>query len=302
MTRLRHSAEGYRRLLQISGASLVLLVEGPSDVYFYSRIAAAADLGVTFAVRPARELPRGTGGKRALLDYFDYLRRRDSLCTELSGKLTATIFLVDKDVEDVLRTRRRSPHVVYTGYYEMENYLFLHGRVLDALAAVMRVEPVTVGHLIAENWPEVAAGLWRDWIVICLVTRLLNLNAESNFGVGSRVNTSCAVPADLAAVTARLETIRNASGVDAVRFDGLVRRVRRLVEARFGAGMHATIFRGKWYASFLRHWTHGHGRTWSDDELESVLSATMGYDEPWSSDLRRAMNVVVNLCVLRSAA
>jgi hypothetical protein len=299
MTRLRHSAEGYRRSLQLSSASLFILVEGPSDVYFYSRIADAAALGTGYEVRMARELPGETGGKDSLLGYYDHLRRQDSLCSELAGKRTAVIFLLDKDADDVLRSRRRSEHVVYTDYYSRENYLFVHGAVESAMAAMLGLAIDRVTSSLPPNWRLVAAASWRDWIIVCLLTRVLNVSAESNFGVPSRINKPCVAAPDLFDFEARLERLRAAANVAVSTFASLRRRVTRLVDARLAAGLHDTVFAGKWYATFLRHWLTVPGiRTWSDRELESVLLASLDYSSSWASRLRARMSTVVQRCQL----
>jgi hypothetical protein len=303
MTRLRHSAAGYRRLLQLSSASLFVLVEGGSDVYFYSRLVANARPGVSFEVRAAHELPGNTGGKRALLEHFEYLRRTNSLCSTLGGKRTAVLVYVDKDVDDVLRTRKRSPHLVYTDLYETENYLYTYGDVENALAAVLGMTSVAVSGALPANWRHTARTAWREWIVACLATRIVNVNAEVNFGVPSRVNQPCTNTTDMAVLNARLDAVREAWGVNPKVFAELIGKITRLVDERFRRNAHDTIFRGKWYPVFLRHWLTGVAtRTWRDNELEAVLAATIDYHAAWARVLGRRSVEIARRCRLRRAA
>src|SRR5258708_14614989 len=116
----------------MSSHALWLLVEGPIDRAVYSKICAHnTDLtSVDCRIIISKELPGFQGeGKRVLLDYYRYLRSRNSLFNTLSGKRTAILVFLDKDVDDRRRTLARSDHVRYTEWYSLENYLFREGNI-----------------------------------------------------------------------------------------------------------------------------------------------------------------------------
>ena len=271
-------------------------------MYFYSKLIAAGDLKVSYEVRQARELPGATGGKARLMDYYDYLRRANALCSSIGAKRTAVIFCVDKDIDDILRSRRRSPHVIYTDGYEVENYLYCNGNVEDALAAVLAIAPAGVVAQLPTDWRITAPVLWRDWIVTCIVTRMTAANVDANFGVASRINTPCTAPTDAGALQQRLLEIQQVSSLDQSAFDRLWHRVARKVDARMAAGLHDTVFRGKWYSIFLRHWLSSHTRSWRDHDLEAVIAATLDYHADWARSIRQKVIDIVQLCDLIKAA
>src|SRR5262249_11363245 len=142
MSRLRRSVNGYLRSMQMSSHALFVFVEGKSsDPYFYGKIchSAMSQSGKTYCICRAAELPGSTGGKQAVLGFFQYLRNRGSLLDDFKGKKTAMLFFVDKDIADFLHRRLRSEYLCYTAYYNVENYIFRHGDLAEggALASSM---------------------------------------------------------------------------------------------------------------------------------------------------------------------
>lgn len=131
MTRLTYSFSAYRRSMQISLVPLFVFVEGYKDRYVYDQIAQCEcqRSEVSFNVVTAEEIGIGGGGKEVLLKFFDYLAAESSLISNFKGKTTISIFFLDKDVDDILNTRRSSQHIVYTRTYEFENYFLFMGRL-----------------------------------------------------------------------------------------------------------------------------------------------------------------------------
>jgi len=278
-------------------------VEGSSDVYCYSRLVAAAALPTQIEVRPAKDLPGGTGGKAKLLAYFRYLRRANSLCSTLGGKRTAVMFFLDKDVDDILRKRLRSPHLVYTDGYDMESYLYRFGDVPNAVAALIQQNPAAVTAVIPGDWTVIAAEAWRHWIHLCLLARVINVNVATNYSVSSQINAPCDAACDHVRYVARREAIRAATGLDVASFARIVRRLERTIVVRYQSGLHHTVFRGKWYAVFLRHWVSAlTARTFSEEELSAILAASLPYDAPWSRQIRTRIGDVAQRCGLLPAA
>src|SRR5438477_11201049 len=103
MPRLRHSNAAFVRGMQMSGATLFVLVEGKTDRFFYATLteAVCSVSGTTYQICSAQELPAGTGGKEALLSFFQYLRSRGLLVDSFKVKKTAAIFFLDKDIDDI---------------------------------------------------------------------------------------------------------------------------------------------------------------------------------------------------------
>ena len=158
--------------MQMSTFSLFVFVEGLTDRYIYSQIADSEcrNLGTNFSLVTAEELLGSGGGKAVLLSFFDYLKSRASLVDVFQSKTTASIFFLDKDVDDFLRRKRRSDHVVYTETYDIESYLFIHGDLCQATAASAPLDIGSVRTGIGDynKWRYRAAVTWKNWVTLCL--------------------------------------------------------------------------------------------------------------------------------------
>ncbi|MDP3260716.1 MAG: hypothetical protein Q8M34_09050, partial [Thermodesulfovibrionales bacterium] len=112
--RLVHSRSGYLRYMQMSKASLFALCEGKDlDPFFYGQICkcVCAQRGTIYEICKASELPPHAGGKTTLIEFYDYLRRKGCLVSTLGGKITRVVLFLDKDIDDLTKSRRRSAHV-----------------------------------------------------------------------------------------------------------------------------------------------------------------------------------------------
>ncbi len=83
MTRLRHSENGYIRLIEMSNTQLFAFVEGKDDRYFVGKICevACAAYGIKYQIVIAEEIPEGTPGKQGLLNFFGMLKSQNKLST-----------------------------------------------------------------------------------------------------------------------------------------------------------------------------------------------------------------------------
>lgn len=307
MTRLRHSAAGFRRRLQIGAAGVVLIVEGKSDRYFYSRLFGnyTHARGIQTAIRIGRELPGNTaGGKRALLQYFEYLRRLRSLCSELAGKKTLVVFILDKDLDDRTRKLRRSKHILYTEWYEYENYLFCEGDLVQAGAAAAGLDVMSVAAVIPdqEAWLRRARVEWKDWTKICVfsVTRKIH---QGDYGMrSSPVHHPQHGGVNAAALAGRIQQLQSAYGRKPESFRRVWRSVSRLVDGLYATFREDEVFKGKWYATFLADdlGTAAAGRDANLDSLEKRLlhhlAMTIDYEAAWSSTLRQRLDTVIRDC------
>ena len=115
MPRPQHSLKGLQRRLQMSTHSIFVFVEGTLDRYFVGRVCQAQLGNSDYELASSADVPEAIGsGKGALLALYRFLRLRANLRDEFQGKRTCCLFFLDKDIDDVLNTRARSSHVVYT--------------------------------------------------------------------------------------------------------------------------------------------------------------------------------------------
>ncbi len=217
MARLLHSFAGYIRSMQVSSTNLFVFVEGKqSDPYFYGGICGSTPgLDSRYEIRLAQQLPGGAGGKQALLGFFAFLRKRKELVSSLGGQKTTSIFFVDKDVDDLQRKKKRSPHLVYTEHYDVLNYIFLHGDLQRGAASAASVDPARLNVQLRDGaeWCLRTAKLWRDWISICLRMLEDGISCAANYRVASRVQARPSGPTDAVLYATFTSTIARRAGL-----------------------------------------------------------------------------------------
>ena len=292
MNRLRHSYAGYIRLMQQSSAKLFIFVEGKqSDPYFYACICESIpDLHTPYEICQARQIPGATGGKQALLNFFSFLRQRKALVSSLEGQKTTCIFFPDKDVDDLKRKKKRSPHVIYTEYYDVQNYIFMHGNILTGAASTGSIDPAILNSELsdASRWCMRMAQLWREWISLCLYILEENINCEANYKVASPVQTRPCGATDANLHANLIRKLARKLRIPVAVFRQRLATTTRKVDRYYACSQHHRIFKGKWFATVLSDDINRimAGRPYDSNSLASSLTssvaATLDFTEPWA--------------------
>lgn len=303
--RLRHTPRGFRRYMQVSNHQLFTFIEGKEgDGYFYGRLceSVCSGSGHSYEQVVASQLPgASTGGKRVLLTFFRYLRRAHFLVNDLQGKRTSVAFFLDKDIDDLERSRLRSRHVIYTEYYEVENYFYKHGDLANAAAAVASVDKrsLETGLGDLEVWRRSRAGLWSDWVVACVFCKTRGIRNQSNYRLTSRLNSPALSPTDAAKLATTIANIEADSGLLHDKFLTAYRRTTELVARLYASGNHDLVFRGKWYGVLMdaELRTILAARPYNDQRLAlrlaSALPLTLDYDGQWAAPLKQAIRAAL---------
>ena len=307
MTRLHHSYAGQLRLMQISATQLYVFVEGKQcDPYFFAQVCIATlDSDITYAVWTARQIPGNCGGKQGLLKFFTYLRKRRALTTSLGGQRTTSIFFLDKDTDDIRRRRKRSPHVVYTKYYDVQNYVFENGNLAKGSAAAASVDPRRLDGELGDSsrWCRHVATLWADWVALCI--RLLEdgISGEANYRVLSRVQTRLCGPTDNGALNSMTCDMAHRAGIPVEELRSRFRTSRDKVNTYLQRGRHHCIFKGKWFGAVL---ADDIDRIMEGDpydshalsgRLPSAIATTLDFTEQWVDDFKEPLLNVAAMLV-----
>ena len=296
MSRLQHSLPAYLRLMQMSSEVLYVFVEGHTDRYVYSRITdyECQKLGMPYKIVTAKEVPDGTGGKRALLKLFDFLKLRSCLMHNFKGKTTVCIFFLDKDTDDFLGTKRKSEYLVYTRTYELENYLFIHGDLTEAAAASASLDIGSIRTGLGDyaEWRHKVAMKWKEWIKLCLFSQIHGIQSAINYRCKSRVNKELCGPLDPNKYEKWRLTLERKSGLPSGQFKVLFARMSRRIDRIYREDQHDLIFKGKWYAHFLVYdiGKIADTRAFQSQRLEkrllTTLAQTLNLDGDWAHDFR----------------
>jgi transposase len=197
-----------------------------------------------------QEVAVDTGGKQALICFFEYIRRRRSLAADFKGKMTVAIFFLDKDIDDILRTLKRSGHLIYTEHYELENYLFIHADFAAGVAAASCLDQLSVEKAVGDPgaWRISAANRWREWIKLCVLAQLLRAPGAYYRRPRSEVNKETFGEVDR--VSVRTHTAAIQSTTSASHAARTLSYVSSKVDRLYALGQRDRIFKGKWYAAF----------------------------------------------------
>jgi hypothetical protein len=290
--------------MQMSQTTLFAFVEGKqSDPFVFGMICSSVcdAKNVSYKICKASEVANTSGGKTALLSFHDYLRRRKALKSVLGAKTTHGIFFMDKDIDDLLRRRRRSQHVIYTRHYDVQNDIFLNGRLLQAVAAAASIDPAVLTPLLADarGWCRRAAELWKDWVVLCVVAAYQHINHQCNYRVISQVQCDRTGAPDPAKVAQMKTTMLAKSGADGVTFERTFRAIERRIHRMYNEGSQDRVFKGKWYASLLdqdlfRRWGQtGYDRKGFVSKVTSALAASLRVDDPWAEGYKASVMQVL---------
>lgn len=258
MKKLTHSFAAYRRAMQMSSITLFVFVEGLTDRYFYSQLInlCCSNKGIDYDIITPDEIENKAGGKTILLELLKYLKSKKSLFDDFNGKKTVVLFFLDKDVDDFLRKKCRSQHVIYTEYYELENYLFIHGDIAKAAAISAFLDMKSVSKAIgnSQEWMKNAANCWKEWVTLCLFSHIQKINCMCTYGQKhSAINDKCYANINQTKFSTCKNTIKSKCKLDHNSFNRSYNNLSKKVDKYYRKNQQDIIFKGKWYIKFLIH-------------------------------------------------
>lgn len=302
-----HSPAGFLRKMQISEDRVWIFVEGISDVSFYSQLCDnnKSLRNETYTIALAKELPNFSGdGKQNLLSIYRYLSRRKALKNTLEGKETIVLFIIDKDIDDIERTKARSSHVIYTKYHSLENYAFRFGDLCSALSSAACLDVRRIRKRVgikSFTWTKKAAESWRPWVEYCLLVRKIKkIKNSRNYGLNqSLMHSEAYSPCDETKQKALLKKALKDSGLTDSKFNIALNRVKKYVGRVYSQGEHDIIFKGEWYLKFLVQDARkiaGSTQYYSrklEKRLIPCLFVTLDYSGSWSDYFHYAIEQLI---------
>lgn len=300
MNRLIHDPASLLMACKMSRTDFFCFVEGvDNDKYFYSQLTKTTfqdnDLKAEF---PSANVltPEGRhGGKTPLISFFRYLNSVKSLKSDFKGKTTTFVFLLDKDVDELKKIHVRSKYILYTEHYDLQNYLFMHGDVINAAAAGASI---TVDSLVdtlgdKNSWAANCTTTWKEWVTICLFLRINDLSL-AGYAKSSEINVNEYGPVDQRLLNSYRALALKKSGLDKAIFDTRYSEVEGLVDTFYAKGKANKIFKGKWYL----HWLVNHLKTQhlvniNCKQLAGPLSLSLNWSDKWARPYKLKLSRLV---------
>jgi len=288
--------------MQISRHSVFVFVEGKKvDPYFYGKIAGSVcqPKGISYSLCKASEISGDGGGKQVLLSLFQYLRKKSALIDNFKGKKMAVIFYLDKDVDDILRTTRRSSHLVYTTYYDVYNHIFVEGKLAEAICAAASLDSQSLQSKLGDcrAFRYNLALQWKDWVKLCLFTAKKKVNCRANYRVTSQVNNSANGSLNHTSYAQVINTLKSRLGLTVQQFNRAFHRVSRLVDKMYSDDQHDYVFKGKWYCFLFTSYVRKRYSTADchglDSRLPSNMALTLDFNQPWADHFKQPLKQII---------
>jgi hypothetical protein len=304
MPRLRRSADALVRAAQMRRARLQIYTEGNMpDVYVYEKVARAVCASSwDYVIITPKELPEGYAGtgKSCLRKWYNMMRRRKLLSMDFKSHGTQSAFIFDKDIDDIRRTKCRSPHVIYTTFYDIENHVYSAGGIADAVAAMFSLTHSQVSVVLAneEQWRLSAAERWKEWVVFSIASITLGVGL-GGYASNSQIHKDFSKQHDLSLTRAAFDKIKQRASISASDVDRKLAGIRRIVDARYSRGRHDEVFKGKWYPTILEKDLAAAGfpvkslKGSFSSQLLSLLAHTLNPHEPWADFIRAPLEQLI---------
>ncbi|OUD15404.1 DUF4435 domain-containing protein [Thioflexithrix psekupsensis] len=278
MNRLQHSASATQRAMQISDYRLFVFVEGQSDSFFYGNI--CEDLcseRLKYHIYCANKTPfceewgeqKKLSGKSGVLELYSCFKTNGLLLFEFQGNKKASVFFLDKDIDDLLNKKINSEHVIYTEYYDIENHIFVNGNVIKGAASAMNMDIQEVRGIIpnVHEWTIKVATQWKSYVEFCFFAiKAHKVVANCRYGEHQ-------LPKQFDFVG---EPDILSDDIDRDIYHQCIQSLDNLYQQN----KHNMVFKGKWYADLLDRDLGGKGK---HKELLIAIAATLNFNEEWAN-------------------
>ena len=290
--------------------ALFIVVEGKElDAPFYDSLAASSPTvrAGGYQVWLVEQITRGqrsngpTSGKKAVLDLYDFYRRKRNLALRNSFGRRSIVFCIDRDNDDVSGAVRTGPHVVYTEMYDAEAHVFANADFVPAIAKSAFLDRETTEDFLRAHpdWLGSFANAWREWITLCCLAKAVHARSSIGFRQQNRVNTARYGPVDDGAVAAALTEITARSPCSAEDFTRIERIVRRRIKKIYESGSGVRLVRGKWLPVYLGHLLAKYlGNTFVHNGFETravvAFLSHVDFSQPWATYFRRRFEQILS--------
>lgn len=313
MRRLQYTRDAFLRRISMSyESSVFVLVEGKSfDPRFAEKICESSDVikEAGYEIRMISQIKsesgRSGGGKESILSYFDYCKKKGKLKQENAGGARNLVFLADRDSQHITGGMRRSPHMVYTVYADVEAHIFAESDEVAALSLAASLDSNDAKDLVNSlgDWRTDVARSWRYWIELCYVAEatrsrswvgLSHMQSRIHDGRRCRIlNQRKMSDADMA--------VRGGSRMESSEFDRCRNRTLSKIAAIYDKGQEASLLKGKWLPAQLyfmvSDYFNRNGGEWHDegfrDSVTRCYFANMRMEAPGVVAMRRKIEVLL---------
>lgn len=263
MTRLQYTRDAFLRRVAMSyDAAAFLLVEGKVfDRYFVEKVCANSDklnsagYQIYMISQIRNDSGASGGGKDAIISLFDYCRKVGKLRQRNTTGERVVAFIADRDAQHITGGMRRSPHLIYTVYADVEAHIFSEADEIEALALAASLDRANATELLGAlgDWRRDIADIWRPWIELCYVAAATNASCWVSLskpkslihdGKQSRNLNSELLPK-------AIKVVRDRSTLDDIDFASRTSHIMSKIESIYNKDRQVFLLKGKWLPAQL---------------------------------------------------
>lgn len=278
--RLQYTRDAFLKRVAMSyDTTVFLLVEGKVfDPYFAEIICAgSAKLRrIGYEIRLVNQIKTksggSAGGKEAILGFFDYCKNAGKLRQENAAGDRILAFMVDRDAQHITGGLKRSPHLIYTVYADVEAHMFFESDEVEALSLAASLDAASAAELLAAlgDWRRDVAEIWRPWIELCCAAEATHSRCWVGFGSARSLihdGKHCGI-LDSTKLTKATKAIRDTSPLDDTSYNSRVSLVMSKIATIFEKDQQASLLKGKWLPSQLAIRVDAFFKSSSDGDCE----------------------------------
>ncbi|MEV4625473.1 hypothetical protein AB0J90_04190 [Micromonospora sp. NPDC049523] len=248
-------------------AALFIVVEGRDfDTSFYEGVAASSSYvtergyqvwlieQITRRVAASGE-ERTTGGKTAVMAVYEEYKKSDSLSVTNSGGRRSIAFCIDRDVDDIAKSTRRSRHVIYTPMADAESCAYIYSDFAQAIGRAASLDGDSARAFASRNanWATELSHIWLDWIELCCLAAAHRAFCHVGTTKKSVVNDGLFGPPIEAEVAQTRQVILSKSQLPTSEHANLERRVKDRLRRVYSAGQSQRLLGKHWIPEYLMH-------------------------------------------------
>lgn len=275
----RNSAS-FIKTIEASRVNLFVFVEGKVvDPAFYDKIFNhyLSGLNVEYeVVIPSRILPN-LGGKDALIRFHDELAGLGRVNFEYRGVKKSCVFIVDKDVDDIVNSMRSDKSIIYTGHYCAENYLIVNGDVRQGIINSCQIPKRELSVIKLDLIDSIRVDL-RPWVVHCLMNKMRCVNFCSGYANDP--------PAGFKIDDYWISDVSGKSGISKSEIELAYANAEKIAEERYKSGAEDSIIKGKWYFArlecIIKENFSGYNISNFQKSFQTALLSTLIVSDDWA--------------------
>lgn len=237
-------------------------------------------------------------GKQAVMKLHEHYKKKNLLAQSTNSGTKLMVFMVDRDFDNIIGTKKRSIHIAYTANADVEAEILNNCDLTRSIKIALSVSERDAA-LLAARVGKPGAGLatlWRDWITLCCLALAVDARSSVKPSLRSGINVDVFGSVDPVKYQAKYrEVATRARRAVASR----EKFVRGRIAGTFSRGEHHLLPKGKWLTSYVQHQLEGtsvlHSADWNgfSASFTHVALSTLDFSAGWAAPLHKQLNDLV---------